>query len=45
MNDLFLACFLAVVLASNEYGYALVVPGDASWLAPETIARLIEAMG
>jgi hypothetical protein len=37
-------CFVAVVLANNEYGYTIIVP-DAPWLAPESLARLIDAMG
>ena len=37
-------CFIAVVLMNNEYGYTIVVP-DAPWLAPESLARLIDAMG
>ena len=37
-------CFVAVVLMNNEYGYTIVVP-DAPWLAPASLARLIDAMG
>ena len=37
-------CFVAVVLMNNEFGYTIVVP-DAPWLAPESLTRLIDAMG
>ena len=38
-------CFVAVWLANNSYAVTLVVPADAPWLAPESLARLIDAMG